>query len=109
MVCGPAATGSGVVESLETARFGLRSGRGGGPAASTLTLAAAVRLVLAGKCRALAVAIAGAKHANSTSNDKACALKRFISSNGTRYDPGKGGQDVPRAGEPRRRGHCIVS
>ncbi len=76
--------------------------------AASFFATAAARLAFAGAgWRDFATAIAGAKHANSTSNDRACAVKRFISSNGTGYDPGKAGQDVPRAGEPRRRGHCM--
>ena len=108
MVCGTAAA-CGVTGSLEAVRLGLRSGSGGGTAASFFATAGAARLAFAGAWwRDFATAIAGAKHAKSTSNDRACAVKRFISSNGTGYNPGKAGQDVPRAGEPRRRGHCIV-
>ena len=52
---------------------------------------------------ATAAAMLGAQHAKMTRNDKACALKRFISSVGTGLRSWFfGSQDVPRAGEPRR-------
>ena len=78
-------------------RSGLRSGSDG---TTAWTFAAAVRAAL--PVDFFATPTLGAKHANSTSNDRACALKRFISSIGTGYDPVDVGQDVPRAGEPRR-------
>jgi hypothetical protein len=83
-VAGTAATGA-------AGRCGLRSGKVGGSTGGA-----------EGAWRDFATAIGGARHARSTSNGKACARMRFISSIGTGYDPASSSQDVPRAGEPRR-------
>ena len=97
VVAAPRATGAAGFWT----RVGLRSGRGGGT--STLTVLVA-RADLAATDFALATA--GARHAIQTSNGKICARMRFISSVGFRLRSCS--QDVPRAGEPRRRRHCNV-
>src|SRR5262249_45830641 len=106
VLCPSAGDAEASVAAGVATRSGLRSGSGGRVSGFAATAGRVVFVFISAVCAGgcdLATATAGAKHANTTRNDKECALKRFISSVGTGLRSCVfGSQDVPLAGEPRR-------
>ena len=128
-VVAASAVGAGVVSAGEdeaasgaagaasdAALRGLRSGNPGAIAscfagrlcAAACLAGATCACLAAAECCVLASAVAGARHVTRSSNGKMCAKMRFISSIGYRLRSCYASQDVPRAGEPRRRRQCTV-